>query len=85
VALHRNLPDLGFTGTYQQVQRFLQPYRVSVSVGSWRRCAFETEPATMPVDYGQFQVWIGEPAGDGPSVRPNAGLFAALVHVWVSQ
>jgi hypothetical protein len=44
VALHRNLADLGFTGTYQQVQRFLQPYRVSVSVGSWRRCAFETEP-----------------------------------------
>ena len=51
---------LGFTGSYQQVQRFLKPRRLR----RWQEVAsvrFETGPGEQAqVDYGQLQVWIGE-------------------------
>jgi transposase len=61
VVLHRELTALGFTGGYQQVQRFLQPRRLQ---RRWQQAAtmrFETGPGEQAqVDYGQLQVWIGE-------------------------
>jgi len=61
VVLHRELMDLGFTGTYQQVQRFLQPYRAKRKWSELATVRFETEPGEQAqVDYGQLQVWIGE-------------------------
>jgi transposase len=61
VVLHRELTALGFTGGYQQVQRFLQPRRLQ---RRWQEAAtmrFETGPGEQAqVDYGQLQVWIGE-------------------------
>ena len=61
VVLHRELLSLGFSGTYQQVQRFVQPYR---SQSRWERLAtvrFETEPGEQAqVDFGQRKLWIGE-------------------------
>ena len=61
VVLHRELTALGFTGGYQQVQRFLKPRRLQ---RRWQEAAtirFETGPGEQAqVDYGQLQVWIGE-------------------------
>jgi transposase len=52
---------LGFSGSYQQVQRLLKPRR---DRRRWQEAAtvrFETEPGEQAqVDYGQLQVWIGE-------------------------
>lgn len=63
VVLHRELTALGFTGGYQQVQRFLKPRRLQ---RHWQEAAtirFETAPGEQAqVDYGQLQVWIGEQA-----------------------
>ena len=59
--LHRELAGLGFTGTYQQVQRFLKPYRAQRKWSELATARFETEPGEQAqVDYGQLQVWIGE-------------------------
>ena len=59
--LHRELAGLGFTGTYQQVQRFLKPYRAQRKWSELATVRFETEPGEQAqVDYGQLQVWIGE-------------------------
>ena len=61
VVLHRELVALGFSGSYQQVQRLLKPRR---DRRRWQEAAtvrFETEPGEQAqVDYGQLQVWIGE-------------------------
>lgn len=61
VVLHRELKTLGFDGTYQQVQRFVQPYRLR---RDWARLAtvrFETAPGEQAqVDFGQSKLWIGE-------------------------
>lgn len=61
VVLHRELTQLGFSGTYQQVQRFVQSYR---SRSRWERLAtvrFETGPGEQAqVDFGQTKLWIGE-------------------------
>jgi len=61
VVLHRELVALGFSGSYQQVQRLLKPRR---DRRRWQEAAtvrFETEPGEpAQVDYGQLQVWIGE-------------------------
>jgi transposase len=61
VVLHRELAALGFSGGYQQVQRFLKPRRFQ---RRWQEAAtirFETGPGEQAqVDYGQLQVWIGE-------------------------
>jgi transposase len=61
VVLHRELLTLGFDGTYQQVQRFVQPYRAR---RLWERLAtvrFETAPGEQAqVDFGQRKIWIGE-------------------------
>ena len=61
VVLHRELVGLGFCGSYQQVQRFLQPYRAKRKWSELATVRFETEPGEQAqVDYGQLQVWIGE-------------------------
>lgn len=59
--LHRELAGLGFSGSYQQVQRFLKPYRAQRKWSELATTRFETEPGEQAqVDYGQLQVWIGE-------------------------
>ena len=59
--LHRELAGLGFSGSYQQVQRFLKPYRAQRKWSELATVRFETEPGEQAqVDYGQLQVWIGE-------------------------
>jgi transposase len=61
VVLYRELSSLGFGGTYQQVQRFVQPYR---SQSHWENLAtvrFETGPGEQAqVDFGETKLWIGE-------------------------
>lgn len=59
--LHRELVGLGFSGSYQQVQRFLKPYRAQRKWSELATTRFETETGEQAqVDYGQLQVWIGE-------------------------
>ncbi len=61
VVLHRELVGLGFTGTYQQVQRFLKPLRAKRRWSQLATVRFETDPGEQDqVDYGQLRVWIGE-------------------------
>jgi transposase len=61
VVLHRELVSLGFSGSYQQVQRFLQPYRAKQKWAELATVRFETAPGEQAqIDYGQLQVWIGE-------------------------
>jgi len=61
VVLQRELVGLGFTGSYQQVQRFLKPYRAQRKWSALATVRFETEPGEQAqVDYGQLRVWIGE-------------------------
>ena len=61
VVLHRELAGLGFTGGYQQVQRFLKPYRTQRRWSELATVRFETGPGEQAqVDYGQLRVWIGE-------------------------
>src|ERR1700687_5838863 len=48
VVLHRELMDLGFTGTYQQVQRFLQPYRAKRKWSELGRCGSRPSRASKP-------------------------------------
>ena len=60
VVLHRELTALGFTGTYQQVQRYLKPQRARRKWSELATVRFETGPGEQAqVDYGQLQVWIG--------------------------
>lgn len=59
--LHRELQGLGFTGSYQQVQRAVQPLRADRSWAAVATVRFETEPGQQgQVDFGQLRVWIGE-------------------------
>jgi transposase len=52
---------LGFSGTYQQVRRYLQPHRVQRKWSALATVRFETEPGEQAqVDYGQLRVFIGE-------------------------
>ena len=61
VVLHRELVGLGFTGSYQQVQRYLKPYRAQRKWAELATVRFETGPGEQAqVDYGQLRVWIGE-------------------------
>jgi transposase len=61
VVLHRELAGLGFTGSYQQVQRYLKPYRAKRRWSELATVRFETGPGEQAqVDYGQLGVWIGE-------------------------
>jgi transposase len=61
VVLYRELAGLGFTGSYQQVQRYLKPYRAKRKWSELATVRFETEPGEQAqVDYGQLCVWIGE-------------------------
>jgi transposase len=61
--LHREVAGLGFTGGYQQVQRFLKPYRAQRRWSELATVRFETAPGEQAqVDYGQLRVWIGERA-----------------------
>jgi transposase len=61
VVLHRELAGLGFSGSYQQVQRYLKPYRVQRKWAELATVRFETGPGEQAqVDYGQLRVWIGE-------------------------
>ena len=80
MVLHRELAALGFTGGYQQVQRFLKPRRLQ---RRWQEAAtirFETGPGEQAqVDYGQLQVWIGEqPQTDGDRFRLPPGHRVAV-------
>src|SRR6202163_3877901 len=61
VVLHRELVALGFSGSYQQVQRLLKPRRDRRRWQEAETVRFETEPGEQAqVDYGQLQGWIGE-------------------------
>jgi transposase len=59
--LHRELGGLGFSGSYQQVQRYLKPYRAQRKWAELATVRFETGPGEQAqVDYGQLRVWLGE-------------------------
>jgi len=61
VVLHRELAGLGFSGSYQQVQRYLKPHRVPRKWAELATVRFETGPGEQAqVDYGQLRVWLGE-------------------------
>ena len=61
VVLHRELAGLGFSGSYQQVQRYLKPHRAQRKWAELATVRFETGPGEQAqVDYGQLRVWIGE-------------------------
>jgi transposase len=61
VVLHRELVGLGFIGSYQQVQRYLKPFRAQRQWAELATVRFETGPGEQAqVDYGQLRVWIGE-------------------------
>jgi transposase len=61
VVLFRKLAGIGLAGSYQQVQRFLKPYRAQRKWSELATVRFETEPGEQAqVDYGQLRVWIGE-------------------------
>jgi transposase len=61
MVLHRELAGLGFTGSYQQVQRYLKPHRAQRKWAALATVRFETGPGEQAqVDYGQLRVWIGE-------------------------
>ena len=59
--LHRELQALGFAGTYQQVQRAMQPLRADRAWATVATVRFETNPGQQAqVDFGQTRLWIGE-------------------------
>ncbi len=59
--LHRELHALGFTGSYQQVQRAIQPLRAERAWATVATVRFETAPGQQAqVDFGQTRLWIGE-------------------------
>jgi transposase len=61
VVLLRELVSLGFTGSYQQLQRYLKPYRAQRKWAELATVRFETGPGEQAqVDYGQLRIWIGE-------------------------
>ena len=61
MVLQRELTGLGFTGSYQQLQRYLKPYRAQRKWAELATVRFETGPGEQAqVDYGQLRIWIGE-------------------------
>ena len=61
VVLHREIKSLGFSGTYQQVQRFVHPYRLENRWANLATVRFETGPGEQAqVDFGETKLWIGE-------------------------
>ena len=61
VVLHRELVGLGFSGSYQRLQRLLKPYRAKRKWAELPTVRFETALGEQAqVDYGQLQIWIGE-------------------------
>jgi hypothetical protein len=75
VVLHRELKKLGFAGSYQQVRRFLRPYRLKRQWSELATVRFETGPGEQAqVDYGQLLVFIGKQ-------RETVQLFAGLLRV----
>jgi transposase len=59
--LHRELQGVGFAGTYQQVQRAIQPLRVDRAWATVATVRFETSPGQQAqVDFGQIRLWIGD-------------------------
>jgi transposase len=60
VVLHRELAGLGFSGSYQQVQRYLKPHRAQRKWAELATVRFETGPGEQAqVDYGQLRMWLG--------------------------
>ena len=56
VVLFRELAGIGFAGSYQQVQRFLKPYRAPRKWSELATVRFETEPGEQAqVDCGQLR------------------------------
>ena len=56
VVLQRELTGLGFTGSYQQLQRYLKPYRAQRKWAELATMRFETGPGEQAqVDYGQLR------------------------------
>jgi transposase len=56
MVLHRELVGLGFTGSYQQIQRYLKPYRAQRKWAELATMRFETGPGEQAqVDYGQLR------------------------------
>lgn len=61
VVLHRELCSLGFSGSYQQVQRFVSPFRAERRWAELATVRFETGPGEQgQVDFGEIKLWIGE-------------------------
>jgi transposase len=59
--LHRELQGVGFAGTYQQVQRAIQPLRTDRAWATVATMRFETSPGQQAqVDFGQIRLWIGD-------------------------
>jgi len=60
VVLQREDKSLGFTGSYQQVRRFLRPHRLKRQWSELATVRFESAPGEQAqVDYGQLWVWNG--------------------------
>lgn len=58
--LYRELKERGYTGSAQQVLRFVRPLRVA-SRPTAATTRFETEPGRQAqVDFGQRQVWVAD-------------------------
>lgn len=61
VVLHRELSTLGFSGSYQQVQRFVKLFRAERRWAEVATVRFETGPGEQAqVDFGESKLWIGE-------------------------
>jgi transposase len=61
VVLYRELCGLGFTGTYQHVQRPVQPLRCQNRWAELATVRYETGPGEQAqVDFGQLTLWIGD-------------------------
>jgi transposase len=61
VVLYRELSGLGFTGSYQNVQRHVQPLRCQNRWAELATVRYETGPGEQAqVDFGQLTLWIGD-------------------------
>jgi transposase len=59
--LTRELRAQGYTGSAQQVYRFVRPLRVAAARGAAATVRFETPPGQQAqVDFGQRRLWIGD-------------------------
>jgi transposase len=61
VVVYRELCSLGFSGSYQQVRRFMKPFRAERRWAQLATVRFETGPGEQAqVDFGETQLWIAE-------------------------